>query len=109
MARTEVEQEVTEPSMAELSSQLDSLKADMVAITETLAQLGRAKGQQVADAARSEAQALRERGEQKVADMQDRAYQLSDQTSQMVRENPATALGVAAGAGFLFGLLLSRR
>lgn len=108
MARTEPE-ELIQPSVSELSTQLEALKADVKALTDTLTQLGKAKGQEFADAARYEAQALREKGEQKFADLHGRASELGDNTSQMVRENPATALGVAAGMGFLLGLILSRR
>jgi len=38
-----------------------------------------------------------------------RAREVSDATQEYVRENPWQSLGIAAGAGLLLGLLLSRR
>lgn len=109
MARSPETADITEPTTAELSAQIDALKTDLAAIAETLTTIGRARGQAVADAARDEAYNLKARGEEKVAELQNHAAELTSQANQMLRENPAAVLGVAAGAGFLVGVLLSRR
>lgn len=98
-----------EPSTAELSAQIEALKADIAGLAETLGALGKAKGASVIDAAKDEAYLLKLRGEEKVAQLQQRAASLTAQAEDAVRENPQTALGIAAGLGFLFGVIMSRR
>ena len=113
MARTPetspVADDATAPSTADLAAQLEALKADIVGLSETIAALGKAKGKEVKEYAAAEAAALRERGEEKVAHLQQRAGVLSDQANAMINQNPATAIGVAAGVGFLVGILLTRK
>lgn len=62
---------------------------------------------------RDEAERLYHKGERKAAKLGNQAAQEAevyyDELSQMVRRQPATALGIAAGVGFLFGLLIARR
>lgn len=77
--------------------------------------LGAAK-QGAADMAanvRDEAERLYHKGERKARQFSDQAVEEAeacyDELSQMVRRQPATALGIAAGVGFLLGLLIARR
>lgn len=62
---------------------------------------------------RDEAGRLYRSGEKRIAGMADEAMHEAeayyDEVSQMVRRQPATALGIAAGVGFLVGLLIARR
>ena len=71
----------------ELSAQLDALKADMADLTQTMKNLGVAK----------------------VDDARAHAQDGVDQALDYVRDKPANALAVAAGMGFLIGLLSGRR
>lgn len=98
-----------EPTAAELSAQIEALRDDVAGLAESLAALGKAKGASLIDAARDEAYHLKARGEEKVAALQQRAVSMTAQAEDAVRENPQTALGIAAGLGFLFGVILSRR
>lgn len=98
-----------EPSPAELSAQIEALKSDIAGIAETLAGIGKARSASVIEAARDEAYMLKMRGEEKVAHLQQKAASLTAQAEDAVRENPQTALGIAAGLGFLFGVIMSRR
>lgn len=68
-----------------------------------------AAGREYADRARYEAERLYEAGQQRAQEVAHYAEERYDEVSEMVRRNPAQALGIAAGVGFLFGLLLSRR
>jgi ElaB/YqjD/DUF883 family membrane-anchored ribosome-binding protein len=68
-----------------------------------------ASGREYADRARLEAERLYETGQQKAQEVAHYAEERYDEVSEMVRRNPGQALGIAAGIGFLFGLLLSRR
>lgn len=66
-------------------------------------------GREYADKARLEAERLYEAGQRKAHEAAEYAEERYDEVSEMVRRNPAQALGIAAGIGFLVGLLISRR
>lgn len=66
-------------------------------------------GHEYADAARDEAKRLYRAGERRAGEVAEYAEGYYDDVSDMVRRNPAQALGIAAGVGFLVGLLLARR
>lgn len=62
---------------------------------------------------RDEAGRLYRKGERRVSHFADQASSEAevyyDEVSQMVRRQPAAALGIAAGIGFLVGILIARR
>ena len=62
---------------------------------------------------RDEAGRLYHKGERRAAKLGNQAAQEAevyyDEVSDMVRRQPVAALGIAAGVGFLFGLLIARR
>ncbi|WBU54353.1 YqjD family protein [Paracoccus sp. SCSIO 75233] len=66
-------------------------------------------GREYADVARDEARRLYHEGERRAADVAAQAEDYYDDVSDMVRRNPAQALGIAAGIGFLVGLMIARR
>ena len=59
--------------------------------------------------ARSEADRLYREGERRAHEVAEYAGDYYDEMSEMVRRKPAQALGIAAGVGFLVGLILARR
>ena len=67
------------------------------------------KGAEYAERAREEADRLYRAGERKATDVAQYAGDYYDEMSDMVRRKPAQALGIAAGVGFLVGLILARR
>ncbi|WP_282603216.1 DUF883 domain-containing protein [Paracoccus sp. PARArs4] len=69
----------------------------------------RATGREYTDRARAEADRLYAKGQHIAEDAGAYAELQYDEVSNMVRRNPAQALGIAAGVGFLVGLLISRR
>lgn len=74
-----------------------------------LAATAREKGHEFVDRARSEADRLRREGERRAHEVAEYAGDYYDEMSEMVRRKPAQALGIAAGIGFLVGLILARR
>ncbi len=86
-----------EPSYDDLSRQVDALKSDIKRLTESLGDYGRAKGRYYQGEAQRRADHMR-----------DEAQEKADEIEAYVHENPARALGIAAGIGLLIGLL-SRR
>lgn len=62
----------------------------------------RETGREYADRARAEAGRIYGEGQR-------RAEEHYDELSELVRRHPARSLGIAAGVGFLVGLILARR
>ena len=69
----------------------------------------RERGAHVAENVRSEADRLYRAGERRANELAHQAEDYYDEVSDMVRRQPAAALGIAAGVGFLVGLILARR
>jgi ElaB/YqjD/DUF883 family membrane-anchored ribosome-binding protein len=80
-----------ETSVEDLSKQIDALKNDLSALTQTLADYGVAKSETAANAAK------------------DKALEAQLHAEEFIRTQPATSLGLAAGLGFLVGLITARR
>lgn len=93
----------------DLSAQVDQLKNDIAGLTKTISDLGRARGDQMAASVKDHAHAAKEAGEAHLADLQNSALRTAESAEDYVKRNPATALGIAAGFGFLVGFLGSRR
>ncbi|TYB89250.1 YqjD family protein [Oceaniovalibus sp. ACAM 378] len=97
------------PTPEDLSMQIDQLKLDIALLTETITDIGKSKGDELADTVRSKARSARAAGEEQVAELQRRAQETANSAEDYVRANPAAALGIAAGFGLLVGLITSRR
>jgi ElaB/YqjD/DUF883 family membrane-anchored ribosome-binding protein len=82
---------------------------DAVDAGREYADRARETGQEYADRARLEAERLYGAGQQKAHEAAVYAEERYDEVSEMVRRNPAQSLGIAAGVGFLVGLLIARR
>ena len=83
----------------------DTARQKAGAAAETARDLGR----EYAGIARDEADRLYRDGERRLKEAGHAAEGYYDEVSGMVRRNPAQALGIAAGLGFLVGLILARR
>lgn len=86
-----------EPTTEDLSRQVELLKGDISKLTETISDLGRAKGREYVGEARRRAENVRTEAEFKV-----------DEVEAYVRQNPATALGIAAFVGLIVGFMTRR-
>ncbi|WP_226782983.1 DUF883 family protein [Oceaniglobus trochenteri] len=93
----------------DLSAQVDTLKSDIAGLTKIIGDLTKTKGEQVADGVRAQANSAREAGEAQLAELQKHARSGAESAEEYVRNNPATALGIAAGIGVLVGLITARR
>lgn len=81
------------PTTEDLSRQVDALKADIARLAETLGDYGKAKSDHYRTEAQRRAEDLRAEAQGRLEDVE--VY---------VRQNPAQALGIAAGVGLLIGL-----
>jgi ElaB/YqjD/DUF883 family membrane-anchored ribosome-binding protein len=98
-----------DPNMEDLTKQLEALRADMEGIGQTLKALGLSQGHAMAEELRERADRLRQKGEAEFAHVKDRAQGAVSEADRMVRDQPAMAMGLAAGFGFLIGLILARK
>ena len=93
----------------QLSQQIAELRDDLSEISHTIAQLGASSRDAASRQVRDTAVHLRERGERGLRSAQHQAEELGHQATDAVRSQPALAVGVAVGLGFLLGYLSGRK
>ncbi|MCA0042241.1 DUF883 family protein [Celeribacter litoreus] len=99
----------TEPTLDDLRKEMDVLKADIHALTQTLKGVGEAKGSEISDNMRNKVHQLQARATEGAEKAAEKAEDTYHKTEDKVRENPAAAMGIAAAAGFVVGLLANRK
>lgn len=94
----------------------DQLIADMKTVMQNAEALLKATSAQTGEKIqeiRSRAEESLRQARARLSDVEEealrRAREISDSAEEYVRDNPWQSLGIAAGAGLLLGLLLSRR
>jgi ElaB/YqjD/DUF883 family membrane-anchored ribosome-binding protein len=92
----------TEVTVEDLSAQVSVLKNDIATLTNTLTEYGKERGDSLRRQARDTASDLSSAGVARAKDAQ-------AQAEDFVRTQPTAALGIAAGVGFIVGLLTVRR
>ncbi|MGY6412208.1 MAG: DUF883 family protein [Alkalilacustris sp.] len=97
------------PTVEDLNRQMEALREDVAAIAETLKALGRAQGKAAAEGVREKADEARAAGEAQVEALRRSLEAILAEADSAARQKPVTAMGIAAGFGFLIGLLLARR
>jgi len=102
MARLSTNGMDNDPSLAALSEQMGTLRADLAELANTVSAIGKHKSAEISEKAR---QTSAETAEYVAA----RAKEAHVRANDFVTTQPRTALGIAAGAGFLIGYLTSRR
>jgi ElaB/YqjD/DUF883 family membrane-anchored ribosome-binding protein len=99
----------TKPTADDLAKQMETLRADVAHLTETLGKLTRAEAQEAAVGARRVVRKARDGVEHEYERLQHQAVEAVDHADALIREKPAMAMGIAAGVGLLAGLMLSRK
>lgn len=89
-------------SIDDLANQIEVLKSDISGLTSTIAEYTKAKGAEASTTAKLKAKEAVDTGREKALEAQLHA-------EDFVRTQPATALGLAAGLGFLVGMFTARR
>ena len=95
--------------MEELSAQLTAVKNDIAKLTHALGDVGKATADDVKATAAAKLETAQAKGAQGVAQVRNQAEDLHNQANEFVAKQPATALAIAAGAGFLLGFMSSRK
>ena len=91
-----------EVSVEDLSTQIDILKTDLSNLTQALSEYGISKSHEASQTAKDAAS-------QVSAASRKKAYEAQAQAEEFVHSQPATALGIAAGLGFLIGMMTARK
>ena len=89
-------------SVEDLSEQIDILKNDLSNLTQALSDYGVAKSNDAKRAAQQTAAEVQNAS-------RDAARKAQAQAEEFVHNQPATSLGLAAGIGFLVGMMTARR
>ncbi len=95
-------------SSTDLEADIEQLKADIERLTKQLSETGEHGYNTARKAAVQGVEQLRVQGEAAVDSLKSNARDLEEQVLVNVREKPVTSLAIAAGLGFLIGLM-SRR
>ena len=98
-----------EPSLREVSIQLEALKADLANLTEAMGDYGKARYRSTREEARARARSAQAAAEDGYDFLQGEAERYAREAQTLVREQPGAAVGFAAALGFLVGLVVSRR
>lgn len=109
MATTTSSRTRKEPSVSDLTKQIETLQKDIGELTGLMAEMGKAQAARLSDEAEAKAQRLKDKGEATAHAAKEQMEDLQGQANEFIRTQPAAAVGIAAGLGFLFGLLMTRR
>jgi ElaB/YqjD/DUF883 family membrane-anchored ribosome-binding protein len=88
---------------------MEILRADLSTLAATVAELAQSKGADLSQAAKDQIAAARETAANQADVAKEKALHLHDQAHDFARNQPATALGIAAGLGFLIGMMMTRK
>ena len=99
----------TQGAMRDVTSEIETLKKDIASLTQALTDLGRAGTSDLSDAAKAKLKDAEEQGMELAETLKLRAQLAESEARDFVQGQPGLALGIAAGLGFLAGLLLVRR
>lgn len=92
----------------DVAKQMAILRDDIANLTATVAEYGKAQGVALKATAAQKAADVAESGAQTAQSLKTAAEKTYASTEDAVRENPAAAVGIAAGIGFLVGLMARR-
>lgn len=92
-----------------LTEQVATLRKDISGIVEALGDLGHSSRDAAVERASRKAAELRDSGQEHLHAAQHRAEDLGRQATDAVRHQPAAAVGLAVGLGFLLGFMTGRK
>jgi len=94
---------------AELAEQFAALKADLSALSASVAKLAGKQAESAWDLTEAAGNRIAQSANARIESVQRSAQDYGEQVETYTRDNPAKALGIAAGVGFLTAMLLARR
>ncbi len=97
------------PTAGDLTDQIEVIRKDLSALTQMMADLGKGTADAALDRAKTTAAGAQERVAAHAETARQHATEIQGQANDFIRNQPATALGIAAGIGFLIGMMGTRR
>ena len=85
-ARTAAKRALGERDADDLANQIDAIRAEIQSLTSTVSRVAN----------------------KQINRAQDKAMETAQEAEEAIRRNPLAAVGIAAGLGFLFGVLTRR-
>lgn len=101
--------EIADLAYDELREQFQALQADFAELSENLAKAGQQKAKDAAGAARKTTRRAAAKASEGIDYAADQVETVLEDAEEFARQRPALTLGLAAGAGFLLALAMSRR
>ncbi len=108
MARTQTNGS-SQKNTPDLEAQIATLKSDVAALTDTLSDYGSTQTAHLSEAAADTFNSAKKAGAETAEQVKQQARNAYAGAEKTVRANPASSVGIAAGVGFLVGILASRR
>lgn len=99
----------SETASKDVAEQIDNLRADIAKLSNAMAELGRAKGDEFRSYAKTQADAARAKAHDGADYMRENAKMAYSKANDFVVERPAAALGIAAAVGFIIGHFSARK
>ncbi len=109
MAQSKTSNSSPQKDIDQLSEQVAALKQDIADISQTLSGLGKSSGQAASEHMRHQAAQMRDAGQEHLYSAQHKAEELGQHAADTVRNQPAAAVGLAVGLGFLLGFMTGRK
>lgn len=98
-----------DPKVEDLQAQVSLLREEIGRLTSLAGDVGKAEARRAADAALAKGQEIKAEGKAQIDDLRRQAEGYGHDAARYVREQPMNSLGLALGAGFLLGFILSNR
>lgn len=109
MSRTPTLASSKDTTVDELAADIQALRNDLSSLTGTISDMAREKGSEVSSIASRKADEAQLKAAEAAEFVSARTRDVQDQAENFVKQQPATALGIAAGVGFLVGMMSTRR
>ena len=93
----------------DLGEQIETLRHDLGSLTQTIAEIAKEKRGEALAGTKSAFDSVRDKAADSAETAQLTAMEFQDQTRDFIKSQPAIALGIAAGVGFLVGLVGARK
>lgn len=93
----------------DVNQQMSVLREDIANLASAVADYGKAQGQHLKSAASEKAAHAAQAGSATAAAVKEKAEVAYSDAEDAIRANPTAAIGIAAGLGFLVGMIATRR
>lgn len=97
------------PSTRDLEAQVSAIKTDIAQLTEMMREMGKAQAASVKSAASEKIASAKDKSEAQLRDLREQAELRIMEAEDTIKANPTASVGIAAGIGFVIGLLTARR